>query len=527
MVIKMSLYEKPPVEKLIEELRQLREKAYKGGGDERIQFQHSKGKLTARERLALLFDEGTFNEIMTFATTRATEFGLDKQRYYGDGVVTGWGKVDGRTVFAYAQDFTVLGGSLGEMHANKIVKIYELALKVGAPVIGINDSGGARIQEGAVALAGYGAVFKMNVMASGVIPQITIMAGPAAGGAVYSPALTDFIIMIKGDAYYMFVTGPEVTKVVLGEEVSYQDLGGAVVHATKSGVVHFMVDSEQEAINLTKRLLSYLPSNNMEEPPYMDTGDPADRDVTGAEQIVPSDSAKPFNMREIIYRIVDNGDFLEVHRHWAQNMIVGFARIAGNVVGIIANNPEEFGGAIDVDAADKAARFIRFCDAFNIPLISFVDTPGYVPGTEQEYRGIIRHGAKMLYAFAEATVPKITVIIRKSYGGAHIAMNIKSLGADLVYAWPTAEIAVTGPEAAVRILYRRELQQAQNPDELLKQRIAEYRKLFANPYWAAERGLIDDVIEPKGTRRVIAAALEMLKNKREFRYPKKHGNIPL
>ena len=523
----MSIYEKPPVEKLIEELRQLKEKAYKGGGDERIQFQHSKGKLTARERLSLLFDEGTFNEIMTFATTRATEFGLDKQRYYGDGVVTGWGKVDGRTVFAYAQDFTVLGGSLGEMHANKIVRVYELALKVGAPVVGINDSGGARIQEGAMSLEGYGAVFKMNVMASGVIPQITIMAGPAAGGAVYSPALTDFIIMIKGDAYYMFVTGPEITKVVLGEEVSYQDLGGAVVHATKSGVVHFMVDSEQEAINLTKRLLSYLPSNNMEEPPYIDTGDPADRDVAGVEQIVPNDSAKPFNMREIIYRIVDNGEFLEVHRHWAQNIIVGFARIAGNVVGIVANNPEEFGGSIDIDAADKAARFIRFCDAFNIPLISLVDTPGYVPGTEQEYRGIIRHGAKMLYAFAEATVPKITVIIRKSYGGAHIAMSIKSLGADLVYAWPTAEIAVTGPEGAVRILYKKELQQAQNPDELLKQRIAEYKKLFANPYWAAEKGLIDDVIEPKDTRRVIAAALEMLKNKREYRYPKKHGNIPL
>ncbi|BAK54342.1 acetyl-CoA/propionyl-CoA carboxylase gamma subunit [Sulfurisphaera tokodaii str. 7] len=521
------MYEKPPVEKLIEELRQLKEKAYKGGGDERIQFQHSKGKLTARERLALLFDDGKFNEIMTFATTRATEFGLDKQRFYGDGVVTGWGKVDGRTVFAYAQDFTVLGGSLGETHANKIVRAYELALKVGAPVVGINDSGGARIQEGALSLEGYGAVFKMNVMASGVIPQITIMAGPAAGGAVYSPALTDFIIMIKGDAYYMFVTGPEITKVVLGEEVSFQDLGGAVVHATKSGVVHFMVDSEQEAINLTKRLLSYLPSNNMEEPPYIDTGDPADRDATGVEQIVPNDAAKPYNMREIIYKIVDNGEFLEVHKHWAQNIIVGFARIAGNVVGIVANNPEEFGGSIDIDAADKAARFIRFCDAFNIPLISLVDTPGYVPGTDQEYKGIIRHGAKMLYAFAEATVPKITVIVRKSYGGAHIAMSIKSLGADLVYAWPTAEIAVTGPEGAVRILYRKEIQQASNPDDVLKQRIAEYRKLFANPYWAAEKGLVDDVIEPKDTRRVIVAGLEMLKTKREYRYPKKHGNIPL
>ena len=522
-----SLYEKPPVEKLIEELRQLKAKAYQGGGEERIKFQHSKGKLTARERLALLFDEGTFVEIGTFATTRATEFGLDKQRFYGDGVVTGWGKVDGRTVFAYAQDFTVLGGSLGETHASKIAKVYELALKVGAPVVGINDSGGARIQEGAMALEGYGMVFRSNVMASGVVPQITIMMGPAAGGAVYSPALTDFIIMVKGDAYYMFVTGPEITKVAMGEEVSYQDLGGAVVHATKSGVVHFMVDSEQEAINLTKRLLSYLPSNNMEDPPYMETGDPADRDVSGVEQIVPNDSAKPYNMKEIITRIVDNGEFLEVHKHWATNIIVGFARIAGNVVGIVANNPEEFGGAIDVDAADKAARFIRFCDAFNIPLVSLTDTPGYVPGTDQEYKGIIRHGAKMLYAFAEATVPKINIIIRKAYGGAHIAMDIHSLGADLVFAWPTAEIAVTGPEGAVRILYRREIQASQNPDEFIKQKIAEYRKLFANPYWAAERGIIDDVIEPKDTRRVIVKALDMLKNKREFRYPKKHGNIPL
>jgi acetyl-CoA/propionyl-CoA carboxylase len=330
--------EEKTMDKLIQELKNMKEKAYQGGGEDRIKTQHSKGKLTARERLALLFDEGTFNEIMTFATTRATEFGLDKMKMYGDGVVTGWGKVDGRTVFAYSQDFTELGGTLGEMHANKIAKVYELALKVGAPVVGINDSGGARIQEGAVALEGYGQVFKMNVMASGVIPQITIMAGPAAGGAVYSPALTDFIIMVKGDAYYMFVTGPEITKVVLGEEVSFQDLGGAVIHATKSGVVHFLAENEQDAISIAKRLLSYLPSNNMEEPPFMDTGDPADRDVKDVEQIVPTDSAKPFDMKEIIYRIVDNGEFLEVHKHWAQNIVVGFARIAGNVVGIVANS---------------------------------------------------------------------------------------------------------------------------------------------------------------------------------------------
>jgi acetyl-CoA/propionyl-CoA carboxylase len=344
---------------------------------------------------------------------------------------------------------------------------------------------------------------------------------------VYSPALTDFIIMIKGDAYYMFVTGPEITKVVLGEDVTFQDLGGAVVHATKSGVVHFLAENEQDAINIAKRLLSYLPSNNMEDPPYMDTGDPSDREVKDVESIVPTDSAKPFDMREVVYRLVDNGEFMEVHRHWAQNIVVGFARIAGSVAGIVANNSSTLGAAIDIDAADKAARFIRFCDAFNIPLISLVDTPGYIPGTEQEYKGIIRHGAKMLYAFSEATVPKVTVIIRKSYGGAHIAMSIKNLGADLVYAWPTAEIAVTGPEGAVRILYKKDIQNSQNPDDFLKQKIAEYKKLFANPYWAAEKGLIDDVIEPKDTRKIIVNALSMLKDKREYRYPKKHGNIPL
>lgn len=366
----MALYEKPSMDKLIEDLKILKEKVYKGGGEEKINFQHGKGKLTARERLNQLFDEGKFNEILTFATTRATEFGLDKNRFYGDGVIAGWGKIDGRQVFAYAQDFTILGGSLGETHANKIVRAYELALKVGAPVIGINDSGGARIQEGALSLEGYGAVFKMNVMASGVIPQITIMAGPAAGGAVYSPALTDFLIMIKGDAYYMFVTGPEITKVSIGEEVSYQDLGGAIIHATKSGVVHFVAENEQDAINITKRLLSYLPSNNMEEPPYVDTGDPADRAVQSAESIVPTDSVKPFDIRDLIYNIVDNSEFLEVHKLWAQNITVGFGRINGNVVGIVANNSAYYGGAIDIDAADKAARFIRFCDAFNIPVIS-------------------------------------------------------------------------------------------------------------------------------------------------------------
>lgn len=519
--------EKSDMDKIIAQLREIKAKAFQGGGEDKIKAQHDKGKLTARERLALLFDEGSFNEIMPLATTRATEFGLDKNKFYGDGVVTGWGKIEGRTVFAFSQDFTELGGTLGETHANKIGKVYELALKVGAPVVGINDSGGARIQEGAIALEGYATVFKMNTLASGVIPQITIMAGPAAGGAVYSPALTDFIIMIKGDAYYMFVTGPEITKVVLGEEVTFQDLGGAVVHATKSGVVHFLAENEQDAINIAKRLLSYLPSNNMEDPPYMDTGDPSDRETKDVESIVPTDSAKPFDMREVIYRIVDNGEFMEVHRHWAQNIIVGFARVAGNVIGIVANNSSTLGAAIDIDAADKASRFIRFCDAFNIPLLSLVDTPGYIPGTEQEYKGIIRHGAKMLYAFSEATVPKVSVIIRKSYGGAHIAMSIKNLGADLVYAWPTAEIAVTGPEGAVRILYKRDIQNSQNPDEFLKQKIAEYKKLFANPYWAAEKGLIDDVIEPKDTRKIIVNALSMLKNKREYRYPKKHGNIPL
>lgn len=522
-----TTFEKQEMDKLIEELRKLKEKASQGGGEEKVRAQKAKGKMTARERINALYDEGTFSEFMTFAKTQARDFDLDKNAVYGDGVVTGWGKIEGRTVFAYVQDFTAIGGTLGQTHANKIARLYEHALKVGAPVVGINDSGGARIQEGAVALEGYGAVFRANVMASGVVPQITLMMGPAAGGAVYSPALTDFLIMVKGDAYYMFVTGPEITRVVIGEDVSFQDLGGAVVHSTKSGVVHFMTDTERDALNLTKRLLSYLPSNNMEDPPVVETGDPGDREVKGVEALVPTDSSKPFDIHEVIYGIVDNGEFLEVQKHWATNMVIGFGRIGGHTVGVVANNSATLGGSIDIDAADKAARFIRFCDAFNIPLISVVDTPGYVPGTDQEYRGIIRHGAKMLYAFAEATVPKISVIVRKSYGGAHIAMSIKSLGADLVYAWPSAEIAVTGPEGAVRILYRREIQSASNPEEVLKQRINEYKNLFANPYWAAEKGLIDDVIEPKDTRKVIFSGLSMLRNKREFRYPKKHGNIPL
>jgi len=518
--------EERQMDKLVEELRRRKAKVLEGGGAERTKAQHDKGKLTARERLALLFDEGSFNEIGTFAVTQATEFDLDKAKYYGDGVVTGWGKVDGRVTFAFAQDFTVLGGSLGAVHASKIVKVYDMALKVGSPVVGINDSGGARIQEGAVSLEGYGQVFRYNVIASGIIPQISIIAGPAAGGAVYSPALTDFVVMIKGEPYYMFVTGPEVTKIVLGEEVTYQQLGGAEVHSTKSGVVHFVVESEPEAFDLVRRLLSYLPPNNMYDPPYMNTNDPVEREISGVEG-VPTDPLKGYDIHQIIYKLVDNGEFLEVHRDWARNMVVGFARIGGITVGLVANNPSVLGGSIDIDAANKAARFIRFCDAFNIPLLSLVDTPGYIPGTEQEYGGIIRHGAKMLYAFAEATVPKVTLILRKSYGGAYIAMSTKSLGADLVYAWPSAEIAVMGPEGAVRILYRKQIQASDNPEEIAKKKIEEYRKLFANPYWAAEKGLIDDVIEPKDTRKVLYYALEVLRNKREQRPPKKHGNIPL
>lgn len=519
-------YVKPGMKELIDQLEELKKKAMMGGGPERIERQHKKGKLTARERIELLFDPGTFVETDMFVVHRITEFGLDKIKYLGDGVITGWGKINGRVVFAFSQDFTVFGGSLGEMYSKKITKIMDTAAKVGAPIIGMNDSGGARIQEGVMSLEAYGEIFKRNTWYSGVIPQISLIMGPCAGGAVYSPALTDFIIMVDNPATFMFITGPEVVKSATGEEVSFEELGGARIHATKSGQAHFIASDDEEAIALTKRLLSYLPSNNMEEPPYLDTGDPPEREDRELESIVPTDPMKPFDVRDVITRVVDNGQFLEVHEHWAPNITIGFARIGGEVVGVVANQPAYMAGVLDIDASDKASRFIRFLDAFNIPIVTFVDIPGYMPGTVMEHGGIIRHGSKMLFAYAEATVPKVTVILRKAYGGAYLAMCAKSMGADIVYAWPSAEIAVLGPEGAVKILYRKELSKVKDPEKFMKEKIAEYRRLFANPYKAAELGFVDDVIKPRETRRAIYKALEMLRNKREERPPKKHGIIP-
>ncbi len=521
------MYVKPSMDKLIEELRELKRRAELGGGLERIKRQHAKGKLTARERIELLFDPGTFVEVDRFVVHRTTYFGLDKEKYLGDGVVTGFGKVNGRLVFAFSHDFTVFGGSLGEMFGRKVVKIMDMAAKVGAPIVGMNDSGGARIQEGVASLEAYGEIFKRNTWYSGVVPQISLIMGPCAGGAVYSPALTDFVIMVDNPATFMFITGPEVVKAATGEEVTFEELGGARVHATKSGQAHFIAESDEEAIALTKKLLSYLPSNNMEEPPYVDTGDPPDRVDPELESIVPTDPMKPFDVRDVIIRVVDNAEFFEVHAHWAQNVVIGFARIAGRTVGIVANQPAYMAGVLDIDASDKASRFIRFLDAFNIPVITFVDVPGYMPGTYQEHGGIIRHGSKMLYAYAEATVPKVTIILRKAYGGSYLAMNAKSMGADIVYAWPSAEIAVLGPEAAVRILYRKKVRTMKEPGKFIEEKIAEYKRFFANPYRAAELGFVDEVIEPRETRPMIVKALEMLENKREERPPKKHGVMPV
>ena len=510
----------------------MREKAKLGGGPEAIEKQHKKGKLTARERIDLLVDPGTFVEIDMFVTHRATEFGMDKKKALGDGVVTGFAKVNGRKVFVIAQDFTFMGGSLGEMHAAKIVKTLKTALSVGVPVIFLNDSGGARIQEGVDSLKGYGDIFYMNVMASGVIPQITAIMGPCAGGAVYSPALMDFIIMVKKTSY-MYITGPKVVKAAIGEEVDHFQLGGAEIHATKSGMAHFLAEDDKHAIEIIKKLLSYLPNNNMEDPPRIDTGDDPERRDYELDNIVPPDPNKPYSMYDIINRVVDKDTFFEVHSLWAKNAIVGFARLNGHVVGVIANNPAYMAGVLDIDSSDKIARFVRFCDAFNIPLLTFVDVPGYLPGTRQEHGGIIRHGAKILYAYSEATVPKLTVIVRKAYGGAYIAMSSRHLGADYVVAWPTAEIAVMGAEGAAEIIFRKQLAQAKTPEErqeLLEKLAKEYREKLANPYVAASRGYIDDVIEPNETRPKLIKALELLLTKREVRVrvpPKKHGNIPL
>ena len=510
----------------IKELIELRAKAHIGGGQKRIDSQHQKGKFTARERIALLLDEGSFDEIDTFVLHRSTNFGIDKTKFLGDGVVTGAGTIDGRLVYVFAQDFTVFGGALSEMLASKICKVMELAMKMGAPVIGLNDSGGARIQEGINALSGYGDIFQNNILASGVIPQISAIFGPCAGGAVYSPALTDFNIMSKGTSY-MFLTGPKVVKTVTGEDVTQEQLGGASVHASKSGVAHFAVDNEEEGIRLIRHLLSFIPQNNMEDAPCVEPTDVVDRVDDVLNTIIPDQPNKGYNMYDVIGTIVDNGEFLEVHRDWAKNIIIGFARFNGQSVGIVANQPKVYAGVLDVNASRKGARFVRFCDAFNIPIITLVDVPGFLPGTGQEYNAVILHGAKLLYAYGEATVPKITVTLRKSYGGSHIVMSCKQLRGDLNYAWPTAEIAVMGGSGAAEVLYAKELKEAADPAALMAEKVNEYNKLFANPYNAARYGYIDDVIEPRNTRFRIIRALQQLQTKKLTNPAKKHGNIPL
>ena len=507
-------------------LRRLQEEAKLGGGQERIDRQHERGRLTARERLHLLLDEGSFQELDMLVTHQATEFGLEKRKYLGDGVVTGYGAIDGRLVYIYSQDFTVLGGSLGEAHAAKICKVMDLALKNGAPLIGLNDSGGARIQEGVFALGGYAEIFLRNTLASGVIPQISAIMGPCAGGAVYSPALTDFIIMVR-DSSFMFITGPEVVRAAMHEEVDFEELGGAMAHSRLSGVAHFAAEDEQDGLLLIRELLGYIPQNNLEDPPFVESEDDALRMDPELDTLVPDSPSKPYDMKEVIQHVVDDGQFLEVHPHWAQNILIGFARLGGRTVGIVANQPPVLAGVLDIDASVKAARFVRFCDCFNIPIITFEDVPGFMPGLEQEHGGIIRHGAKLVYAYCEATVPKITVITRKAYGGAYCVMNSKHIRGDLVFAWPTAEIAVMGPEGAVNIVFRRELARAEDADDLREQLVAEYREKFANPYVAASRGYIDAVIEPRETRPRLINGLEMLRNKRDHNPAKKHGNMPL
>ena len=514
------------IEQKIQELLDKRAEARLGGGQKRIDSQHAKGKYTARERINMLLDEGSFEEFDMFLTHRTTDFGLDKQQYLGDGVVTGYGTIEGRLVYVFAQDFTVFGGSLSETMALKICKVMDMAMKMGAPVIGLNDSGGARIQEGINALAGYAEIFQRNIMASGVIPQISGILGPCAGGAVYSPALTDFTIMAKGISY-MFLTGPKVVKTVTGEDVTQDALGGAEVHSTKSGVAHFAAEDGEDAIKIIRKLFSYIPQNNLEEPPVVPCTDPIDRLEDALNEIVPDSANKPYDMYEVIGAIVDNGEFLEVQRDYAKNLIVGFARFNGQAVGIVANQPKFLAGVLDSNASRKGARFVRFCDAFNIPLVTLVDVPGFLPGTGQEYNGVILHGAKLLYAYGEATVPKVTVTLRKSYGGSHIVMSCKQLRGDMNYAWPTAEIAVMGGAGAVEVLYAREAKEAENPAQVLAEKEQEYNKLFCNPYNAAKYGYIDDVIEPRNTRFRVIRALQQLATKKVTNPAKKHGNIPL
>ena len=510
----------------IEQLRAKRAQSQMGGGEARIKRQHDQGKKTARERLEMLLDPGSFREVDAFVHHHNNKFGLENSKPLSDSVVTGWGTIDGRLVYVYSQDFTVMGGSLSEAHADKILKIMDMAIKVGAPVIGLNDSGGARIQEGVESLGGYADIFLQNTLASGVIPQISVIMGPCAGGAVYSPALTDYIIMVK-DSSYMFITGPDVVKQVLNEDVSFEDLGGASVHASKSGVCHFVADDEAQSLIMARELLSYLPQNNMEDPPVVATTDDPLRTESALDRIVPENPNQPYDMKEVIELIVDEGHFFEVHEEYAGNIVVGYARLGGSAVGIVANQPMVLAGVLDINASVKAARFVRTCDAFNVPLITFVDVPGYLPGTDQEHNGIIMSGAKLLYAFCEATVPKLTVTTRKSYGGAYCVMNSKHIRADLNIAWPTAEIAVMGPEGAVEIIYRRELKEAADPAARKQELAADYRETFANPYIAASRGFIDDVIEPHNTRARLINALQVFQNKRDENLPKKHGNMPL
>jgi len=514
------------IEVKIEQLKQMKEQAKLGGGQARIDRQHAQGKLTARERIEVLLDQGSFQETDMFVTHRATGFGMEDKRYLSDSVVSGWGTIDGRLVYVFSQDFTVFGGSLSEVHAEKVCKIMDLAMRQGAPVIGLNDSGGARIQEGVVSLAGYADIFLRNTLASGVIPQISAVMGPCAGGAVYSPAITDFILMVKNTSH-MFITGPEVIKAVTQEEVTFEELGGAMTHNSISGVAHFAADSEEECLYLVRRLLSYIPSNNVEDPPYVPPTDDPLRMDEELNNIIPENPNKPYDMHEIIRRVVDNGEFLEVHEHWAQNILVGFARFHGRSVGIVAQQPSVLAGVLDINSSTKGARFVRFCDCFNIPLVTFEDVPGFLPGVGQEHGGIIRHGAKLLYAYCEATVPKITIITRKAYGGAFDVMSSKNVRGDVNLAWPTAEIAVMGPEGAVNIIFKDQIEKAADPEAERQRLVEDYRQRFANPYVAAARGYIDDVIEPRETRPRIIAALEMLKNKRDSNPPKKHGNIPL
>src|SRR5512134_3423092 len=509
----------------IQNLREHKAKSRLGGGAERIEAQHKKGRLTARERIDLLLDKGSFREMDSFVQHRTHDFNLQSQKFMSDAVVTGWGTVEGRLVYVFSQDFTVLGGSLGEVHAEKICKIMDMAMKNGAPIIGLNDSGGARIQEGVVALGGYADIFLRNTLASGVIPQISAIMGPCAGGAVYSPALTDFIFMTRNTSY-MFVTGPDVVKAVTHEEVSFEELGGASVHSEKSGVCHVAADSEADTLYLIRKLLAYLPQNNMEDPPFVPGDDPLRMDER-LDAIIPDDPNKPYDIKEVVRMIVDGGQFFEIHENYAANIVVGFARLGGHSVGIVANQPAVLAGVLDIDASEKGARFVRFCDSFNIPIITFEDVPGFLPGTNQEHHGIIRSGAKLLFAYCEATVPKLLVITRKAYGGAYCVMSSKHIRGDLNLAWPSAEIAVMGPDGAVNIIFRKELSQAEDPVKRKAELVAEYRAKFANPYVAASRGYIDDVIEPRETRPRLINALEMLSNKRDSNPPRKHGCIQL